>query len=211
MIHKLAIFGISGRTGRELAKAASLKGWEIRGFARPTSSVDESIVDYEIVRGSFTERKQVVQTIADSEAVCCTIGPGSPYKDVFCSIATAAIIEAMHQTGCRRLVCQTGAMIGPAPNRTRPMEWLARAFASQHPEIARDREEQEQIIRSSNLEWTIVKPPRLSDSPPRNRVKASTILRIGLMSRISLADLVAFILDEVQACRYSRQRVFVKG
>lgn len=211
MAHKLAIFGISGRTGREFAKVAGLKGWEIRGFARPTSKVEESIGNCRIMRGSFAELDRGVATVADSEAVCCMIGPRPPYTDVFCALATAAIIAVMNQTGCRRLICQTGAMVGSALNRSRPMEWLARAFARRQPEAAQDREEQEQIVESSNLEWTIVKPPRLTDLPPRNRVQASFTLRIGLMSRISRADLAAFILDEVHTGRFVRQRVFVKG
>jgi len=171
--HKLAIFGISGRTGRELAKVASLKGWEVRGFVRPTSRVEGGIGNCQIVRGNFEELDRVIETIADSAAVCC--------------------------------------MIGPAPNRSCPMEWLARTFARWQYEAARDREGQERIVELSSLEWTIVKPPRVTDSPPQDRVQASSLLRIGLLSKISRADLAAFIFDEAQTGRFVRQRIFVKG
>ena len=209
--HKLSIFGISGRTGRELVTVASLNGWEVRGLVRPTSLFEDGTGHCRIVRGNFDEPDRIVETIADSEAVCCLIGPRPPYTDVFCATATAAIIAAMKQTGCRRLICQTGAMIGQAPNRSRPMEWAARTFARWHPEAARDREEQERLIESSGLDWTIVKPPRLTDSTPRDQVEASSFLQIGLLSKISRADLAAFILDEVQNSRFVRQRIFVKG
>lgn len=139
------------------------------------------------------------------------IGPRPPYTDAFCAAATAAIIAAMKQTSCHRLVCQTGAMIGPASNRSCPMEWMARVFARWRRESARDREEQERIVESSSLDCTIVKPPRLTDSPPQGRVQASSLLRIGLRSKISRADLAAFIFDEVQTGRFVRQRIFVKG
>ncbi|MDH5741810.1 MAG: NAD(P)H-binding protein [Nitrospira sp.] len=211
MAHKLAIFGISGRTGRELAKIAGIKGWEVCGLVRPTSTIEGSILNGRIVRGDFDEFDRVVETIADSEAVCCLIGPQPPYTDVFCASATAAIIAAMKQTRCMRLVCQTGAMIGPAPSRSHPMEWMVRTFARWHPQAIRDREEQERLVESSGLDWTIVKPPRLTDSPPQGRVQASAVLRIGLLSTISRADLAAFIIDEVQTGRFVRQRIFVKG
>lgn len=211
MVHKLAIFGISGRIGHELAKDASSRGWEVCGFARPTSNVEGAIGNVQIVLGDFEDFDRVVETIADSQAVCCLIGPRHPYTDVFCATATAAIIAAMKQTGCTRLVCQTGAMIGPAPNRSHPMEWMARTFASWHPQAVRDREEQERLVESSGLDWTIVKPPRLTDSPPQGRVKAGPSLRVRLLSRISRADLAAFILDEIQTGRFVRQRIFVKG
>jgi len=211
MAHKLAIFGISGRTGRELAKIAGLKGWEVRGFVRPTSRIDGGIGNCQIVRGNFEELDRVIETIADSAAVCCMIGPRPPYTDVFCATATATIVAAMKQTNCHRLVCQTGAMIGPALNRSYPMEWLARAFARWQHEAARDREEQERLVESSRLDWPIVKPPRLTDSPPQGRVQTGTLLRIGLLSKISRADLAAFIFDEVQTGRFVQQRIFVKG
>ena len=209
--HSLAIFGISGRTGHELAKVAGLNGWKVRGLVRPRSVVEGDLDTCRIVRGNFDELGQVVETIADSAAVCCLIGPRPPYRDVFCAAATVAIMTAMKQTSCRRLICQTGAMIGPAPNRSCPMEWAARTFARWHPEAAQDREEQERLIKSSGLEWTIVKPPRLTDSPPRHRVQASSSLQVGLLSKISRADLAAFLLDEIEAGRFVRQRIFVKG
>ncbi len=211
MARKLAILGISGRTGRELAKAAGIKGWEVCGLVRPVSKGEGAIVYGRIVRGNFEDIDRVVETIADSEAVCCLIGPRPPYTDVFCTTATAAIIAAMKQTNCRRLVCQTGAMIGPAPNRSRSMEWMARTFASWHPQAVRDREEQERLVESSGLDWTIVKPPRLTDSPLGGGAQASSVLRVGLLSKISRASLAAFILDEIQTGRFVRQRIFVKG
>jgi len=209
--HTLAIFGISSRTGYELAELASLKGWEVHGFVRPTSLFEDGISHCRIVRGSFDDLDRVIETIGDSAAVCCLIGPRPPYRDVFCAAAIAAIIAAMKETGCRRLICQTGAMIGSAPNRSRPMEWAAQAFARWHPEIARDREEQERLIESSDLEWTIIKPPRLTDSRSGGRVQAGPCLQVGLLSKINRTDLAAFIFDEVQNSRFVRQRIFVKG
>lgn len=43
MAQKLAIFGISGRIGCELAKVAGAKGWEVRGFVRSTSRIEGAI------------------------------------------------------------------------------------------------------------------------------------------------------------------------
>lgn len=53
MTHKLVIFGISGRTGRELTKIAGLKGGEVRGFARSTSTIDGGIGNGTDCAGKF--------------------------------------------------------------------------------------------------------------------------------------------------------------
>lgn len=211
MTRTLTIFGINGRTGRELARTAGAQGWHVRGFVRPTSDRETDFGDCRIVRGSFAEAERVVAAVDGSDAVCCVLGPRPPYTEVFCAEATAAILAAMARTGSRRLVCLTGAMIGPAPNRSRAMEWMARTYARRQPEAARDRLEQERLVEAADLEWTLVKPPRLTDAPPSGRVQAGTALPVGLLSRIGRADLAAFLLDEAEAGRFVRQCVFVKG
>jgi len=211
MSQTLAIFGISGRTGRELCHRALSRGWQVRGHVRSESGAFHKGDGLTLVRGAFSEPERVVEVIAGTTAVCCVIGPRPPFTDVFCAAATAAIIEGMMATGCQRLVCQTGAMIGTAPNRTRPMEWMARTFANRHPAIAQDRLAQERLVQSSTLRWTIVKPPRLTSSPPAMRAEASPTLRVGLLSRIGRSDLAEFILNEVANPVFLGQRVFVKG
>ena len=79
------------------------------------------------------------------------------------------------------------------------------------PELARDREEQERLIMESECDWTIVKPPRLTDGPARGRVRAGTDLRVGLLSSISRRDLAAFLVSLVSSTQYSGRRVLVKG
>jgi putative NADH-flavin reductase len=211
MAKKLAIFGISGRTGCEIARVSMSRGWEVCGLVRPKSKLPADILEAKIIRGEFSERNRVVETIANCDAVCCVIGPRPPYSDTFCANATIAIISAMQQTGSRRLICQSGAMIGSAPNRSYAMEWMARSFARRQPEVARDREEQERLIIAGNMDWTIVKPPRLANTRPQGKVEASPTLRVGILSKISRTDLAAFILDVLEQNRFIQQRVFVKG
>ncbi len=56
-----------------------------------------------------------------------------------------------------------------------------------------------------------MKPPRLTDGPAAGRVRAPAGVRVGLLSRISRADLAAFMLDEIERGTFVRQRVFVRG
>ncbi len=208
MSRALAVFGITGGTGRAIAREAASRGWMVRGLVRPDSRVPDGLPTAHTVRGDFADRTRVVETVTGADAVCVLIGPRAPSTDVFCAAATEAVLAAMHKAGVRRLVCQTGAMIGPG-NRTRPFEWMARAFARRQPAAARDRVDQERVVRESGLDWTIVKPPRLTDGTLRHVVEAGPSLRVGLLSRITRADLAAFILDTIEQSRHIGARVFV--
>lgn len=210
MNRTLAVFGITGQTGHALASAAAARGWAVRGFARPESAVLPGLADLVIVRGDFTDVSRVVEAVAGADAVCCVIGPRAPYTEAFCAPATKVILVAMRQAGARRLVCQTGAMVGRG-NRTPAFEWLARTVARRQPAAAQDRLEQERLVQESGMDWTLVKPPRLTNGPARHAVKADSALRVGLLSSISRADIAAFMLDEVEQARHICVRVFVRG
>lgn len=211
MDRTLAIFGITGRTGRALAIAGERRGWQIRGLARPGSPAPSGPRNLHLVRGTLADVQRVLETVIGAQAVCCAVGPRPPHTEVFCAAAATAIIEAMRQSECRRLICLTGAMIGGGSNRSWVFDRLARAYARRHPEAARDRVEQERLVEESGLEWTIVKPPRLTDGRAAGAVSAGPTLTVGLMSKISRADLAEFVMDELETPRFLRMRVFVKA
>lgn len=207
----LAIFGISGQTGRAVAKAAVARSWTVRGFARPdghTEGLEQPAVT--IVGGEFAQPARVDEVIDGASAVCCVIGPRPPYTDVFCAEATAAILASMRRTGATRIVCQTGAMIGTA-ERTLPFEGLSRLMARRQPAMARDRVDQERLVMASGLAWTLVKPPRLTRACLARPVHADPALRMGLLSRIDRASLALFILDAIERERFIGERVFVRN
>lgn len=206
----LAVFGVTGLTGQALARIALARGWAVRGFARSESRAPAASVGLTVVRGDFSDPERVAEVVAGAEAACCVLGPRAPYTEAFCAPATRTIIQAMREVGPRRLVCQTGAMVGSG-NRTLAFEWLARTFARRNPAAAGDRVEQERLVQGSGLDWTIVKPPRLTNGPAGRGLSAGPALRVGLLSSVSRAAVATFMLDIIDTAQYSGARVFVRG
>lgn len=208
---KIALFGASGRTGQAFARAGAAQGLLIRASFRDAAKVILPST-IEILRGDLGDTDHVRDTIAGTMAVCCVFGPRPPYTDVFCARATELIVEEMRRVRVRRLVCQTGAMSGgDVANWTLSMRLMVRMFRWQRPAVAADRMSQEKLVRQSDLDWTLVKPPRLTDGPARGRVAAAVDLRIGLLSKISRADVASFLIGECVAPRYLKQAVYVTG
>lgn len=203
----IAIFGVSGRTGQALAAGARARGWITRGFGRISSEAEVGTV---MIHGAYQDALRIQEAARDADGVCCVFGPRPPYTDVFCAEATRAVIAAMIATGRRRLLCVTGAMVGAVPSRSRPMSWMAALHRRWQPAVARDREEQEDAVTGSALDWTLVKPPRLTDAPMTGRVSAGPGVPVGLLSSISRADLAAFMLDAVLDPAFVRQRIIVR-
>jgi putative NADH-flavin reductase len=208
----LAVFGATGTTGLALVAEARRRGWQVRALVRGAAGTLEGQVGVEIVRGEFSNLERVQAVIEGTQAVCCVFGPRPPFSEIFCVEATQAVIEAMRRSGVRRLIVQTGAMVGQnLPNWTFAWRIMISMYQRQQARGAQDRIEQERLVRQSALDWTIIKPPRLTDGVASRHVRAGSDLRVGLLSSISRADLTAFLMDEVEHPRFVGQAVFVTG
>ena len=211
-IDALAIFGGSGATGQTLIAHALDEGHPVRTLARRASSISSGSDRVAVVEGSLSNPDDVMATLQGCSAVICVFGPRSPYTDIFCEQATATIISAMQQLGMRRLVCQTGGMIGDyRGNRTLPFQWMTDVFNRKAPQVAADRAGQERAVRESGLDWTIVKPPRLTDGAARNRYTAGEDVRLGMLSSITRGDLARFLVGEALRPRFAGKAVFVRN
>ncbi len=73
-----------------------------------------------------------------------------------------------------------------------------------------DKEKQEEVIKSSGLDWTLIQPVGLSDGPATNSWLANTqgLIRRQQMSR---ADVAAFLVSLIRSKDYSRATVALSG
>ena len=210
-IDSIAIFGGSGATGKVLIAHALGQGIKIRALARRASSIDFKSEQMEVHEGSLLNPVDVMATLKGCGAAICVFGPRLPHVDIFCEHATATIVSAMQQLEIRRLVCQTGGMIGEYPaNRTLPFQLMADMFKRHSPQVESDRVGQERVVMHSGLAWTIVKPPRLTDGAAKGKWLAGADVRLGMLSSISRADLADFLVTETLKPQHIGQAVFVR-
>jgi uncharacterized protein YbjT (DUF2867 family) len=101
-------------------------------------------------------------------------------------------------------------MIGEYPHLSWFMRSMRSSYQKQQPALARDRTDQEQRVEASGLDWTLVKPPRLSDGKAGGRIRFGENLKVGAFSSISRADLSRFILDQVDSREYVSKKVVVQ-
>lgn len=206
----IAVFGASGRTGLRLVSRATAQGHTLHALVRPSTRFAVA-PGVKVLRGSLDDSHAIRAALAGTHAVCCVFGPHAAHAEPFCARGTSRIMCGMRAEGVRRIVCVTGAMRGDLPaNVSAPMRALARFYRSRVPRDASDAAEQETLLMASGLDWTIVKPPRLTDEPATNRVQHGMRLRVGLLSHIGRDDLAAFLLAELLRPRHLHQRVYVR-
>jgi len=194
---KLAIFGSTAGTGRELLEQALEDGHDVSAFARSPEKIEDlEYPNLRVIQGDVLDSAAVEAAVAGQEAVLCTIGAGAG-RTTLREDATRNIVQAMDRTGVQRLICQSSLGVGDSRANlgafTRHVIvglFLRHAFA--------DHERQEAVIEQSSLKWTIVRPPHLLDTqrtgvyrhgfPPTDK---------NIKGQISRADVADFMLKQL--------------
>ena len=204
-IMHIVIFGATGATGRCLVEQALDQGYDVTAFARNPAVMPTQHVRLSIVRGDVFHPATVQEAVANQDAVLCTIGghdrlrvalSGHPREPGLCTIGTRNILEAMKTLGVSRLICLSAWGIGDSKGRV-PFIFKNVIFPLLMKEEYEDKETQEQLIRQSNLDWTIVRPSRLTNGPRTGNYRMQAILEFSWQSRISRADVAGCMLKQL--------------
>jgi putative NADH-flavin reductase len=69
----------------------------------------------------------------------------------------------------------------------------------------RDKDYMEALVSASKIDWTIVRPPALTNGPLSRKYQSGVGLKIGFFAKLSLADLANFMLQEATVGQYIKQ------
>ena len=65
-----------------------------------------------------------------------------------------------------------------------------------------DKERQEALVTASDLDWTIIRPARLTNGPLTRRLRAGPRLPISIRDSASRDDVAEFVLTELEHGHY---------
>lgn len=194
---KILIFGSTGGTGRELVRQALDAGYEVTAFARqPTKLNSITHPNLQRVQGDVLNPEAVDNAVSGHDAVLCAIGTGAR-RTTLREEGTRNVVRAMEKAGVRRLICQSSLGIGDSRANLGfftkyvivPV-FLRHAFA--------DHEHQEGVVKESNLDWTIVRPPHLKDGPRTGQYRHGfPTTDTEIQGKISRADVADFMLKQL--------------
>lgn len=166
---KLTVFGATGGIGGHLVRQALDAGHTVTAVVRDPARL--SVPAHEslnvVTVPGLTDAEVLEPAVLGSEAVLSGVGPTSRKDRGVATVATRSILGAMEATGVRRIVVVSAMPVGPPPAGE---GFLGRRIA--YPLISRvlrpvydDLATMEADLRRSGTEWTVVRPPRLTNGP----------------------------------------------
>lgn len=214
------VLGASGASGRRIVEHALAAGHRVTAFARdPAGAGLEGHDRLRAAAGDVLEQATLAAALPGQDAVIWAVGGHDALRSALqrrrrqrglCESGTRNLLAAMEPAGVTRLLCQSSWGVGdsqarlPAPQRLVLFPLLLRA------ELA-DKERQEQLIRDSMVEWTIIRPTRLTDAPGTRRYSAAPGLSFRFDAHVPRADVADLMMRELAEPRFLRQTVEISA
>jgi putative NADH-flavin reductase len=203
---RVLIIGASKGIGLETTRQALEAGHHVRALARSATAMTLSDPNLEKADGDALKPEDVEGAMADVHVVIQTLGVGlgDLWRPIHLfSDATRVMVAAMEAKGVKRLIAVTGFGAGDSGARIGALQRVpfqivfGRAYA--------DKSVQEQLIKDSDLDWTIARPGVLTQGARTGRYKIlsePSQWRNGIIAR---ADVAQFLVRQIEDRTYVRQ------
>lgn len=199
---KLIIFGATGTVGRQVVEQALNQGHSVTAFARNPDRLDLQHPRLQRMRGDVMDFEVVKQGIQGQDAVVCVLGSGKKLTGTVRSGGTRKIIQAMEEMGVRRLICQSTLGAGDSWGSLN-FYWKYVMFGLILRNVFADHEKQEEYVRQSQLDWTIVRPGAFLDGELTGHYRHGFPgTDSSSQLKISRADIADFILKQLSDNTY---------
>lgn len=203
----IVVIGASRGIGLETVKAALARGHTVRAFARSAASIPLDDARLEKVTGDARSPADLRRALAGADAVIQAIGLAMGRELLtgtrLFSDSTRALIDAMQDAGPKRLVSVTG--MGAGDSRDRMGLGYRLAYTVFLQRAYDDKDVQEQMIRASRLDWTIVRPGVLLDGPATGKARVLAEPKDWRGGSVRRADVAAFLVSEVETGKHLHQ------
>jgi putative NADH-flavin reductase len=196
----ILIIGAAGGIGRQSTELALAAGHHVTAILRDPRKLPLSHPNLNLFKGDILHPETYEQHLPATDLVVSAIGVsgsglGSDKPTTLYSAGNAALIAAMKRTGAKRVffISASAIEISPAlPFYVRLAEKYIVQKLLKH--MYADLREMEKLIKESDLSWTIVRPPRLTDKAVTGHYRTAVNSFLKNCLQISRGDVAHFMI-----------------
>lgn len=202
---RLTVFGGTGKGGQFLVPRALDAGHEVVVLSRNPARMTIKHEQLTLVQGNIQDAASVDSVIQGAGAVLSSLGANNKEQPFSISKGFDNILNSMHQHNVCRLIMSVGAVLYDPLDKPQFQNNLFN-FIWRHfqTNVYEDMGQVVEKVRASNLDWTIVRVPYLTE-----RFTKPGTLRVGYLgeigSMITRMDMADFMLKQLESDTWIRK------
>ena len=194
---KILIIGATRGIGKSLLETALEEKFEVTVLARTPEKIAISHPRLRVAKGDVLEIESIAAAAKGQEAICSCIGVPITFKQVsLFSTAARNILVAVKQNPGQKYIAVTGIGAGDSKGHGGFLyDKIFKPFLLKT--IYADKDREEEIIKSSGVDWMIVRPAGLTNGKRTGKYRVFTDMKGVTARRISRLDVADFILKQL--------------
>ena len=192
---KIVVFGATGGIGSQVVRQGLDVGHEITAVARHPSAMTLKHERLEVIQGDVLQLDTIRASIVGQDAVISALGVRNLAPTTLYSEGVMNIMQAMKVSKVRRLLCISARGLDPGPLWERliakPILWLI--LRNMYTNLVR----METALKMSNLDWTILRPPTLTNGPRTGRYQSAINQHLSRNFSIARADVADYMINHL--------------
>ena len=193
---KILILGSTGPTGLQLVTQALEKHHEVTALVRNPAKLNINHEKLTIITGDALDKNIVLKALAGQEAVISSLGKGQTLRSSgLITKAVSILVPAMNEMNVKRLIFLSGFGAGETFVQANLLQKII--FRTFLIDIYGDKARAEKLIRSCTLDWTLVYPVVLTNTPETGKYQVGEKPVMKGMPKISRADVAEFMLRQL--------------
>ena len=200
----IVVFGSGGKTGSLVVRKALAAGHVVTAF---THAADARVPGARVVTGDASDAEAVRRALVGQDAVIDTIGGRTPYRHTDLETSAARnIIKAMRSEDAKRLIVVSALGVNDSITQT-PFWYEYLLLPTFLRGSTKDKSRMEEDVKTSNIDYVIVRPSMLTDETETGVIKIVT--GHTKAHKITRGDLAQFLVMQLGSDENVGQSVVV--
>ncbi|KAK3787363.1 hypothetical protein RRG08_065364 [Elysia crispata] len=213
---RILIVGATGPTGQELVRQALDKGYDVKVLARNPDklNVPQPSEKLKVIHGDVLKLEDVKDALTGCDAILSALG-GKPGMFTSCDVYSKSydvILKAMKEVAVNRFITVTSWGTKDDPDLPYLWRWVFKPSLLRNV-VADMVVMEDKLVKEQDINWTVVKPPRLMDNPLTGvaplTMEGQLVRGLPGKAQIGRPDLAKFMLDCLTTAEWDRKLVAI--
>jgi len=195
----ILVIGANGGIGRQTVEIALQAGHNVTALLRNPAKLNITHANLQVIKGDVMTPETFEDYLQDKDAVISALGTNTINKPtILYSEGNKNLLKAMKKKGVRRafFISASALEISPVlPFYVRFAEKYIVQKILRH--MYDDLRLMENIIKETDTDWTIIRPPRLIDKPVTGEYRFAINSFLKNCLSISRADVAHFMINNI--------------